>query len=40
MIAASLTITVLAFAIDGVLALVQLVVTPRPLRIAGHGEPE
>jgi osmoprotectant transport system permease protein len=31
-IAGSLTITVLAFAIDGVLALIQLGVTPRPLR--------
>ncbi len=31
-IAGSLTITVLAFAIDGVLALIQYVVTPVPLR--------
>ena len=35
-IAASLTITVLAFAIDGILALVQYVVTPKPLRRLGR----
>jgi osmoprotectant transport system permease protein len=35
-IAGSLTITVLAFAIDGVLALIQLWVTPRPLRSQGR----
>ena len=35
-IAGSLTITVLAFLIDGVLALVQLGVTPRPLRQLGR----
>src|SRR5947209_12770562 len=35
-IAGSLTITVLAFAIDGVLALVQLGVTPSPLRKVGR----
>jgi osmoprotectant transport system permease protein len=35
-IAGSLTITVLAFAIDGVLALIQLGVTPRPLRSQGR----
>jgi osmoprotectant transport system permease protein len=34
-IAGSLTITVLAFAIDGILALVQRVVTPPPLRKLG-----
>jgi osmoprotectant transport system permease protein len=34
-IAGSLTITLLAFAIDGVLALVQRWVTPRPLRHQG-----
>ena len=33
--AGSLTITVLAFAIDGILALVQRVVTPPPLRKLG-----
>ena len=38
-IAGSLTITVLAFAIDGLLALVQLGVTPRPLRSQGR-QPE
>jgi osmoprotectant transport system permease protein len=44
-IAASLTITVLAFVIDGLLALVQRAVTPIPLRRLGHelvepvGEP-
>ena len=37
-IAGSLTITVLAFAIDGVLALVQLAVTPSPLRKLGRGK--
>ena len=31
-IAASLTITALAFLVDGALALVERVVTPRPLR--------
>lgn len=31
-VAASLTITVLAFAVDGVLALVQQAITPHPLR--------
>src|SRR5437588_4018942 len=36
-IAGALTITVLAFAIDGVLALVQLGVTPYPLRKLGRG---
>lgn len=36
-IAGSLTITVLAFAIDGVLALVQLGVTPPPLRAGERG---
>jgi osmoprotectant transport system permease protein len=35
-IAASLTIAVLAFAIDGLLALVQFGVTPSPLRRQGH----
>ena len=35
-IAGSLAITVLAFAIDGVLALVQRVATPRPLRKRGR----
>ena len=34
-IAGSLTITVLTFAIDGVLALVQYAVTPSPLRKLG-----
>jgi osmoprotectant transport system permease protein len=34
-IAGSLTITVLTFAIDGLLALVQYGVTPLPLRTAG-----
>jgi osmoprotectant transport system permease protein len=36
-IAGSLTITVLAFAIDGLLALMQLVLTPSPLRKLGRG---
>jgi osmoprotectant transport system permease protein len=36
-IAGSLTITVLAFAIDGALALVQFAVTPYPLRKLGRG---
>jgi osmoprotectant transport system permease protein len=36
-IAGSLTITLLAFATDGVLALVQHWVTPRPLRRLGRG---
>ena len=36
-IAASLTITALAFLIDGALGLVQLAVTPRPLRALGRG---
>jgi osmoprotectant transport system permease protein len=35
-IAASLTITLLAFATDGTLALVQRWVTPRPLRLQGR----
>jgi osmoprotectant transport system permease protein len=35
-IAASLTITVLAFAIDGLLALIQYAVTPSPLRRLGR----
>jgi osmoprotectant transport system permease protein len=35
-IAGALTITVLAFVIDGLLALVELVVTPRPLRQRGR----
>jgi osmoprotectant transport system permease protein len=35
-IAGSLTITLLAFAIDGVLALVQYRVTPAPLRRLGR----
>ncbi|HEY8765401.1 MAG TPA: ABC transporter permease [Solirubrobacteraceae bacterium] len=35
-IAGSLTITVLAFAIDGLLALLQLAVTPAPLRSLGR----
>jgi osmoprotectant transport system permease protein len=35
-IAGSLTITVLAFAIDGLLALLQLAVTPTPLRTRGR----
>jgi osmoprotectant transport system permease protein len=35
-IAASLTITLLAFATDGTLALVQRWVTPRPLRVLGR----
>jgi osmoprotectant transport system permease protein len=35
-VAASLTITVLAFAMDGLLALVQRAVTPIPLRRLGH----
>jgi osmoprotectant transport system permease protein len=35
-IAGSLTITVLAFAIDGLLALLQLGVTPTPLRTRGR----
>jgi len=35
-IAGSLTITILAFAIDGVLALVQLAITPSPLRKLGR----
>ena len=37
MIAASLTITALAFLIDGALALVQRAVTPRPLRQLGRN---
>jgi osmoprotectant transport system permease protein len=37
-IAGSLTITVLAFAMDGALALVQRFVTPLPLRHQGRGE--
>jgi osmoprotectant transport system permease protein len=37
-IAGSLTITVLAFAMDGLLALVQRFVTPLPLRRQGRGE--
>src|SRR5438445_13616443 len=36
-IAGSLTITVLAFLIDGILALVQYAVTPRPLRRLGRA---
>jgi osmoprotectant transport system permease protein len=36
-IAGSLTITVLAFLIDGILALVQYGVTPRPLRSLGRA---
>ena len=32
MIAGSLTITVLAFAVDGLLAVIQRLVTPAPLR--------
>jgi osmoprotectant transport system permease protein len=36
-IAGSLTITLLAFAIDGVLALVQFGVTPQPLRARNAG---
>jgi osmoprotectant transport system permease protein len=36
-IAGSLTITLLAFLIDGTLSLVQLAVTPRPLRALGRG---
>jgi osmoprotectant transport system permease protein len=36
-IAGSLTITVLAFAIDGVLALIQYGVTPVPLRTLGKS---
>ena len=36
-IAASLTITALAFLIDGILALVQYAVTPRPLRRLGRA---
>jgi osmoprotectant transport system permease protein len=36
-IAGSLTITVLAFAIDGILALVQYAATPRPLRQLGRA---
>jgi osmoprotectant transport system permease protein len=36
-IAGSLTITVLAFAVDGLLALVQYGVTPQPLRKLGGG---
>jgi osmoprotectant transport system permease protein len=36
-VAGSLTITVLAFAIDGLLALVQRGVTPLPLRALGRG---
>lgn len=35
-IAAALTITALAFAVDGLLALVQFVVTPAPLRKLGR----
>ena len=35
-IAGSLTITILAFATDGVLALVQLAITPSPLRKLGR----
>jgi osmoprotectant transport system permease protein len=35
-IAGSLTITLLAFSVDGVLALVQYAVTPRPLRKLGR----
>jgi osmoprotectant transport system permease protein len=35
-IAGSLTITALAFAVDGLLALVQLGVTPYPLRKLGR----
>jgi osmoprotectant transport system permease protein len=35
-IAGSLTITLLAFSVDGVLALMQYVVTPRPLRKLGR----
>jgi osmoprotectant transport system permease protein len=35
-IAGALTITVLAFLVDGLLALVELVVTPRPLRQRGR----
>jgi osmoprotectant transport system permease protein len=36
-VAGSLTITVLAFAVDGLLALVQRAVTPAPLRAGGRG---
>jgi len=35
-IAGALTITVLAFAVDGLLALIQRVVTPTPLRKLGR----
>src|SRR5205085_5481750 len=35
-VAGSLTITVLAFAVDGLLALVQRAVTPAPLRAGGR----
>ena len=35
-IAASLTITALAFLVDGALALVERIVTPRPLRHRGR----
>ena len=38
-IAGSLAIAVLAFAIDGILALVQRGVTPLPLRVAGRRSP-
>lgn len=37
-IAASLTITVLAFLMDGLLALIQRIVTPLPLRRQGRSE--
>jgi hypothetical protein len=36
-IAGSLTITLLAFGVDGVLALVQYAVTPRPVRKLGRN---
>ena len=36
-VAGSLTITVLAFAIDGLLALIQRAVTPEPLRALGRS---
>jgi osmoprotectant transport system permease protein len=40
-IAGALTITVLAFAIDALLALIQRLVTPRPLRELGRlGRPD
>ncbi len=39
-IAASLTITALAFLVDGALALVERIVTPRPLRRRGRRQRE